>query len=843
MASEAETFLKTLFLPEDLILFRPIETWAEGGKKRSKVDSEGIRYERFGGRCGEGWAWHDSRLTATVGNIIGRTGETLANLFFGVCPRVGGGQQYDLAWQIRTVRALWSDIDDANHVEALDRCKANKVPEPSVVVASGNGVHLYWLLDHPALIDDADPPPPVHTEWCGPDGQRKRTLYLIDKQSGERLSLDAKQNIPPLSHKATKLQDALAGIAEKIGGDHTIDLSRILRLPGTLNRKDERNGRAVTECRLLQCDNTRRYPLEDLICFATQAPSRVKRDKVAQVPLPRRRVISTKLQERLDTAIVGSAAAETGRRSEADFALCCLAVELGLTPEAAWQHVSSVGKFAESGRRYFDRTWESACGHVREGIYTRVTAKHAADPPSSNGDGLEAADETNQHEAGDDPHRLARVYLNQNPAAVRYWREDFWEWTGKFYRRISGGNMRCRLTNICKQEFDRLAGDGKPGKVTRHLIGDVAAALESMTVLEDWIQAPAWLDGSGRKNCTALENGILDLDALLAGKDDFLLNHTPAWFSPVCLPYQFDPAADCLTWKRVLATNMEGDTERIALLQEWAGYILVPSTDMQQFLICEGEGANGKSVFCAGLEALVGRDNTAHVPLEVFADRFSLHQTLGKLLNVAAECGELDKVAEGYLKAFVAGDRMTLDRKHKDPIDVSPTARLVLAANNRPRFSDRSMGIWRRVIACPFLRQVPESERIVGADKPDFWEASGELPGMLNWAIAGLHRLRQQGRFTRPAACEKALADYRLEVNPARAFLTEVCEYDGTTELGTGYLYEAYSKWCRKCGYHPLGERVFGREVFRAHPKAKKIRPGTTNRTYFFVGIKVQDEF
>ena len=32
-------------------------------------------------------------------------------------------------------------------------------------------------------------------------------------------------------------------MAQKLGGDHTQDLARILRLPGTLNRKDERNGK------------------------------------------------------------------------------------------------------------------------------------------------------------------------------------------------------------------------------------------------------------------------------------------------------------------------------------------------------------------------------------------------------------------------------------------------------------------------------------------------------------------------------------------------------------------------------------------------------------------------
>lgn len=48
---DAIRFLKSLFAPEDLILIRPIETYIEAGKKCSKVDYPGVRYERFGGRC------------------------------------------------------------------------------------------------------------------------------------------------------------------------------------------------------------------------------------------------------------------------------------------------------------------------------------------------------------------------------------------------------------------------------------------------------------------------------------------------------------------------------------------------------------------------------------------------------------------------------------------------------------------------------------------------------------------------------------------------------------------------------------------------------------------------
>ena len=51
--------------------------------------------------------------------------------------------------------------DHVTVAEARERVAKAGLPPPSIVVNSGNGVHLYWLLDEPFLIDDAGDPPPV----------------------------------------------------------------------------------------------------------------------------------------------------------------------------------------------------------------------------------------------------------------------------------------------------------------------------------------------------------------------------------------------------------------------------------------------------------------------------------------------------------------------------------------------------------------------------------------------------------------------------------------------------------------------------------------------------------
>jgi len=321
----------------------------------------------------------------------------------------------------------------------------------------------------------------------------------------------------------------------------------------------------------------------------------------------------------------------------------------------------------------------------------------------------------------------------------------------------------------------------------------------------------------------ALQNGLLDLKAYIRGDETMLQELTPLWFSETLLPYEFDPLAICPRWTNTLISNMGGDLERVSVLQEWAGYLLYPKLDRQRFLAIEGEGGNGKSVFLAGLTAMLGTQNVSNIPLESFSSRFALIGTLGKMANIASDCGELDKADEGKLKTFTTGERMDFDRKGLPSINTSPTAKLILAFNNRPRFSDRTGGLWRRMLLVPFDVVIKDDDKIWGLDDHMVWEASGECPGIFNWALEGLKRLLDQKDFTKPAACESALEDYRTEVNPAKAFLKEKCSAGAEEDFViVRDLYTAYKEWSADSGYRSLGERQFGKEVKRIFMKVER---------------------
>ena len=142
-----------------------------------------------------------------------------------------------------------------------------------------------------------------------------------------------------------------------------------------MNRKDQRNGREPVPCTLVQCDPNRRYSIDEFAKYAEASPDRALRETVARVKLPSPRKLSATKRDRFQELLLICDTADVGNRSEADFALCCFAVEHGMTRDEVWAQVQSVGKFSEAGQRYFDQTWNNAEAKTRQKIFDKAQNK------------------------------------------------------------------------------------------------------------------------------------------------------------------------------------------------------------------------------------------------------------------------------------------------------------------------------------------------------------------------------------------------------------------------------------------------------------------------------------
>lgn len=487
---------------------------------------------------------------------------------------------------------------------------------------------------------------------------------------------------------------------------------------------------------------------------------------------------------------------------------------------------------------------------------------------------MEAAEppETKPVYSDDDPHRLAIInlekYKDSRGGRLVFWNDQWWKYKAGRYQSIALPELRAKVTAAIVEEFKtcwvaeneryqewirsdsyseaRDKGPPKMTKVTRNLTSNVIGNMEAMCCITSNIQMPCWLPTREKRNYLVMENGILDLDELFNGADESscLLPHSSEWFSYCKLDYKFDSDAQCPKWLEYLRYSMEGDRDRIAVLQEWAGYLLAPENYLQRFLVLEGEGRNGKTVFFAAMTAMLGAQNVSHVSIEQFSEKFALASTIGKMANISGDAGEIDHVAEGKLKMFTGNDSMEFDRKNRDPIDIKVTAKLMAAWNTRPKIKDKTDGVWRRMILMPFRKQILKEKIVRGMDTPEWWLESGETCGILKWALIGLNRLRMNGDFSHSQICEDNLTGYKIETNPASEFLLDYIEPDENSYVDCKTVYHWYDYWCKKTNHKPLASGSFGKEISRKFPTVERKRDreqSTGALVWRYYGIKFSE--
>lgn len=801
LQDQVKRFFSALFGqcgPRDYLLIRPIETWTEGGRKKSAVDHKGVQYSLLGN-------------IEMLGNVLRRHAERGAtirtNIFFGVCPRFGAAGKFDLAWQIRVVRALWADVDHCGVEEALQRCEAAGLPRASVVVNSGNGVHLYWLLDTPYLIDDVSDPPPVFTEFIDQgEGQKKKPRKFLKGADGQHVYIDGKgkQNAPPLSAKAQHIQDILSGIASKIGGDHTTDLSRILRVPGTLNRKDERNGREPVPCVLLECASDRRYPLSDFEQFAQESPGRKHRDTVAKVRLPARRRMSAGRQDKFHELLAACDLAQPGARSEADFALCCFAVEYGMTSGEVWAEVQHVGKFAQEGERYFLLTWEKAENHAREKICRRVQSRAAKSPAGRNGDHrgqvhVGIAVPPLDTDAGRTEAANAKRLVALRGADFR-WCEPFGRfhvWTGARWEADPKRIVERFAKEVYQNLWTEIAGcadvsDDELAAMIRFVRSTgTARAIDAMLrlarsepgipVVPDELDQDVWL-----LNCP---NGTLDL------RTGELRPHRREDLITKLCPVPFDKNASAPIWEATITRCLANNQRLITFVQRLFGWWSTGDVSEQILPIFYGLGANGKSLLVNTYLDCLGPDYAMKAAPDLLIEKGDSHPTeradlFGRRFVAAIETDEGRRLAEGLIKELCGGDRVRARFMRQDFFEFRPTHKVLLACNHKPVVRGSDYAIWRRLRIVPFTVVIPPAEQ----DKALPVKLRRELPGILAWCVRGCLDWQAHG-LDAPEEVEVATEGYRSEQDWLGEFLRACCVEHPSASAKAADLLNAYVAW------------------------------------------------
>jgi putative DNA primase/helicase len=293
------------------------------------------------------------------------------------------------------------------------------------------------------------------------------------------------------------------------------------------------------------------------------------------------------------------------------------------------------------------------------------------------------------------------------------------------------------------------------------------------------------------------------------------------------LNIDFDATATPVRWLQFLDEVFGCDQDKdqkIALIQEMMGYLLLPTTRYEKAFWFIGNGSNGKSTLLNVIEQLVGSENVSAVPLNELAAKFSTVQLQGKLVNISGELDVNGKLNYGKMKSIVSGDLIECERKGQQGFTFRPYAKLITAMNHTPQIDDLSNGFFRRLIIIEFNRRFEEHEM----DRSLITTLKGELAGILNWAISGVQRLEANKAFTIAESSVKALSGVEYSSDPILQFMTgwEV----GQLKTLKKEVYTSFKTFCDDHGIKRVADAItFGKRLRSLGIESKK----SSGETYY----------
>jgi len=289
-------------------------------------------------------------------------------------------------------------------------------------------------------------------------------------------------------------------------------------------------------------------------------------------------------------------------------------------------------------------------------------------------------------------------------------------------------------------------------------------------------------------------------------------------------PVTYDAKAGCPLWLSFLNKIMWGNSDMIRFLQKAVGYTLTGLTLEQCLFFLWGTGANGKSTFVRTVQEMLGdyarKTSTETLMvrrMEVISN--DLAALAGARMVVAAEITEGRRLNESQVKDMTGDDIMTARFLYQEQFEFKPLFKLWMYGNHKPKITGTDDGIWRRVRLIPFTVKIADHEK----DSRLGEKLHVELPGILAWAVQGCLAWQKDGLGV-PEEVRMATAQYREESDALAAFLADCTIQQPGATAQAAKLYKAYQGWCSQNGEKELTGTMFGRQLTERGKEKRKVR-------------------
>ncbi|HEU4711934.1 MAG TPA: phage/plasmid primase, P4 family [Pyrinomonadaceae bacterium] len=303
-------------------------------------------------------------------------------------------------------------------------------------------------------------------------------------------------------------------------------------------------------------------------------------------------------------------------------------------------------------------------------------------------------------------------------------------------------------------------------------------------------------------------NGMLRLS------DKAVFPFSPAYRRRNKLAVPFEATARCpLFLNTLMIPAVEPD--ELDLLQRWCGLALIGQNLSQKILILTGTAGGGKGTFVRVLNGIIGSTNLASLRPHLLGERFELGRFLGKTLLYGADVPEnfLNQRGASVLKSLTGADPVTLEFKNSNESpQITCTFNVIVTCNSRLTVHlEGDTEAWRRRLAIVDYHR-PKPNAVI-ADL-DHLILRAEAPGVLNWMLEGLDKLRADDWQLHLTSEQQRLVDNLLLESDGHALFVqeELIRAEGA-QLTVLDCFSAYVEYCSARGWVGLTRHKFGHVI------------------------------
>jgi putative DNA primase/helicase len=445
-------------------------------------------------------------------------------------------------------------------------------------------------------------------------------------------------------------------------------------------------------------------------------------------------------------------------------------------------------------------------------------------------------------------------YARDGVQGLVHYRDGFYEWTGTHFEQCNDAYLRSLVYRFLNAATVKKKQELVPFNPDQSKVNRTIDALKAIAEEHGKREAPFWLDGRAAPdpaNLIACRNGLLDFTTRE------LHEHSPQYFNLNALPFDYDPAAPPpKLWNRFLR-ELWPDTDEVyrdkdgnekhrndglrarGTLQEIFGLTLTTITSQQKLFMIIGPPRSGKGTIGRVQTALLGPDNVASPTLSDLSGNFGMAVLIGKRLALMSDAriggGRNVVVVVERLLSISGEDRLGVGRKYKEDWTGRLQCRVVILTNELPHVPENSGAFAARFVLLVL------TESWLGKEDPELTDKlCHELPGILNWSLAGLDRLRRRGRFRMPKSSRQVMRQLQDLTSPISAFIRDWCEKGSDKKVAIEELFRAWCLLCEREQQRAGSKIMFQRNLHAALPHVvtrQRRRRGVRERYYLGVGL------